>query len=145
MTDLLSAFLVGSLVAYLIYLNIKKITDGLDKIENSSFEIYSNFAIKAEDYIREIKNEIGKKYFLKDREKEKEVKEKLLESIQNLLFFETISAKKMKREEAEERLFHILSDTDSILREYFENGNDLADELKDKLQKDFEDIQNEIE
>ncbi len=144
MIDLVSAFLVGSLVAYLLYLNIKKITDKLDSIENSSFEIYSNFAVKAEEYIRDIKNEIGKKYLLKDEKEKQEIQDKFLEFIQELLFFETVSAKKMTKEEAEEKLFKILSKVDSLLEEKFINGKELADNLREKLEKDFEEIKNEI-
>ncbi len=146
MFDIFSALMVGSIIAFLLYKNLKKITDRLDVIEDSSFEIYSNFAVKAEEYLREIKNDIEKeeKLFLKERTKKKEIAEKFLDLIRELLFFETIQAKQMKKAEAEEKLFEILSSADEIIRKEIKEGEKIADSLREKLLNDYEKIKDEI-
>jgi len=146
MFDIFSALMVGSIIAFLLYKNLKKITDRLDIIEDSSFEIYSNFAVKAEEYLREIKNDIEKeeKLFLKERTKKKEIAEKFLDLIRELLFFETIQAKQMKKAEAEEKLFEILSSADEIIRKEIKEGEKIADSLREKLLNDYEKIKDEI-
>ncbi len=145
MVEFASAFLIGSLVAYLLYLNIKKITDKLDRAENPSYKIYSTFAAKVEEYVEEIRDSIGNKYLLKNENDQKEIKEKLSEIVRELKFFETVSVKRMEKEEAEEKLFDILSELDSILEKNFVNGREKADELREKLQKNFEEIKNDVE
>ena len=146
MFDIFSALMVGSIIAFLLYKNSKKITDRLDIIEDSSFEIYLNFAVKAEEYLREIKNDIEKeeKFFLKERTKKKEIAEKFLDLIRELLFFETIQAKQMKKAEAEEKLFEILSSADEIIRKEIKEGEKIADSLREKLLNDYEKIKDEI-
>jgi len=146
MFDIFSALMVGSIIAFLLYKNLKKITDRLDIIEDSSFEIYLNFAVKAEEYLREIKNDIEKeeKFFLKERTKKKEIAEKFLDLIRELLFFETIQAKQMKKAEAEEKLFEILSSADEIIRKEIKEGEKIADSLREKLLNDYEKIKDEI-
>ncbi len=145
MEPLIGSLLAAGAVAYIVFRNIKKITDGLEKEEEKVFEIYSTFAIKAEEYLREIKKNIENGTFeLKEGKSENEIKEKILEAIRELLFFETVGAKKLSKKEAEERLFNILSKIDQELEESLKNGEEIADNLREKLQKDYEKIKNDI-
>ncbi len=145
MSELLSALLIGAIVTFVLFYNIKKITQKLEKEEEKSFDIYSSFAIKVEEYLREIKKKAeNKEFVLKNKNSDKEFNEKLLKCIRELLFFETIEAKKLKKKEAEERLFEILSFVDEILIKYLQNGEEIADDLREKLYKEYEKIKNDI-
>ena len=145
MSELLSAILIGAIVAFVLFYNIKKITQKLEKEEEKSFDIYSSFAIKVEEYLREIKKKVeNKEFVLKNENSDKEFNEKLLKCIRELLFFETIEAKKLKKKEAEERLFEILSFVDETLIKYLQNGKEIADDLREKLYKEYEKIKNDI-
>ena len=67
-----------------------------------------------------------------------------MDLIRELLFFETIQAKQMKKAEAEEKLFEILSSADKIIRKEIKEGEKIADSLREKLLNDYEKIKDEI-
>lgn len=50
-----------------------------------------------------------------------------------LVFFETMNAKRRSSQEIEGELFGLLSDLDNLITQNFQNGENLADALREEL------------
>ncbi len=145
MSEFLIAISVGSLVAFILFYNIKEITQKIEKEEDRG-HFYSSFSLKIEERLREIREKVQKGILkLKNENLKKEFEDKISDTIRETLLFETIEAKKLNNEKAEERLFKILSNTEEILKKYLKEGEEIADNLREKLYEDYERIKNDIE
>lgn len=144
MSEFLIAISVGSLVAFILFYNIKEITKKIEKEEDKS-SFYSSFSLKIEERLREIRDNVQKDILkLENENLKKEFEDKISDLIRDTLFFETIEAKKLNNEKAEERLFKILSNTEEIIKKYLKEGEKIADNLREKLYDDYEQIKNDI-
>ena len=143
-TDLVSAIVAGSIVTYLMYKNINKISKKLDVSSKGGFESYAAFSAKIQERIRKIKKDIdddlssdNPKYFLHDNSDQKVIVKDLTNFIRELAFYETVLAKKKSAKEIEDGLFKILSKLDETIRGDFKDGESLADELREDFHKEY--------
>ncbi len=142
--DLVSAIVAGSIITYLMYKNINKITKKLDETSRGGFEAYAAFSAKIQEYIRKIKKDIdddlssqNPQYFLKKESDQKVVVKELTNLIRELSFYETVLAKKKSSDEIESGLFEILSKLDSLIKENFQDGEKIADQLREDFHKEY--------
>ena len=145
--EVFSVLLVGSLVTWLMYQNINKITAKLELEKGGSFEAYADFASKITDHIRKVKNDLDKDietYYRKFKPKEacdtgKTIKE-LLDLIRRAALFETVMARRKTPKEVEASLVQILGEFDEIIRKSCIDGDKLAEEVKESLYKEYQKI-----
>jgi len=141
MGGLVSVVLVGGVVAYLMYQNINKVTTNIEKKSSKGYEFFANLAGAAIEYIKDIKRDINGKNenptFIVTTDKEKVLKE-LDDFIRKLAFYETVLAKKKEPEEIEEELATIFINFDEFIKENFENGDSLAESLRESLHKIYQ-------
>lgn len=151
MEDFLPAILVAMAVGFVMIKQIGKITQRLDvKGETSNTQIYATFAGIVQEKIREIKKDIDSskqtpepRYVLKASENEEKALEELSDMIRKLVFFETMGAKRDSKERVEGEMFGVLSTLDSFVSQAIENGEALADELREELFGAYETLQKE--
>jgi hypothetical protein len=145
--EVLSVLLVGSIVTYLMYQNISKVTSKLESEKGGSFEAYARFASKITDHIRRVKNDLDKDIDssyprftpLESCNTGKTVQE-LLDLIRRTAFFETVMAKRKTPKEVEASLGEILGQLDEIIKKSCVNGEELAEEVKESLYKEYQKI-----
>ncbi|WP_024954609.1 hypothetical protein [Sulfurospirillum arcachonense] len=146
MDQLFPVLFVSVLIAFILMKQIKHITGNLDERGDvSEFEQYSTFSIAIQNHIRAIKLDIDStkkienpRYILLNKEKEEDLIELLSDFLRKLVFFETLLAKSKTSSEIESELFGILSQLDTFIKENCENGELLADELRDNLLEEYE-------
>lgn len=146
MEQLVPVLFVTALIAFILIKQIKHITNQLPADgEKSDFKKYANFSVAVQNYIRIIKNDIDStktkeesRFVLKNPLDEKESLETLADFLRKLVFFETLLAKNKSAKEIESELFIILDAIDSFVRQKCEDGEKLADELKEFLFNDFQ-------
>lgn len=151
MDQLLPVLLVTAFMAFILFKQINHIAKNSDKgvlqqSNNNNFKKYSNFSVSIQNYIRIIKNDLDSSkqteepiFKLLNNIDEKASLEELSDFLRKLVFFETLLAKQKTSEEIESELFAILDAIDSFIKTKCEDGEKLAQELKNKL---FEEFQN---
>jgi len=146
MDQYIPAIFVSIIVAFILVKNIKNITEKMDIEALNPYDKYASFSAHIQEYIRDIKKEIGEKdksdvifALLSDKDIEK-AQEKLSDFIRKLVFFETSMAKNRSKEQIESELAQILFDLDAFVRENIENGELIAEKMRDDLQSRFEEI-----
>jgi len=145
--EVLSVLLVGSVVTWLMYQNINKVTAKLETDKGGSFEAYAAFASKITDHIRKVKNDLDKDietYYPRFKPQEncdtqKTVKD-LLDLIRKTAVFETVMARRKTPKEVEAALGQILGELDEIIRKSCADGDRLAEEVKESLYKEYQKI-----
>ncbi len=145
--EILSVLVVGSIVTYLMYQNINKITSNLETEKRGDFASYAAFAGKVTDRIRKIKNALDKDIATSDpicRPKEgcdcdATVKE-LLDLLRQSAFYETVMAKRKTPDEIEAALAEILGKLDRIVRTACIDGDRLADRIRNELHAEYQKI-----
>jgi len=133
-------FTVG-LIAYIMIKQVGHITNNLDqKGDTNSFDKYAKFSVAIQNHIRAIKLDIDStkaiekpRYILKNKESEEDLIEDLSDFLRKLVFFETLLAKKKTSSEIEGELFGLLSQLDTFIKQNCEDGEVLAEELRDNL------------
>lgn len=145
--EVLSVLLVGSIVTYLMYQNINKVTSTLEVDKSSSFESYAIFASSISEHIRKVKNDLDKDIestyprFNAHKEcDEKQSVKKLLDLLRKTALYETVMAKRKAPKEIEKELGSILKEFDAIIRESCIEGDMLADDVKNALYKEYKKI-----
>ncbi len=145
--EVLSVLLVGSVVTYLMYQNINKVTSSLEIGKNSSFESYAAFAAAITDHIRKIKNDIDKdidssypRFCPKEDCDTKKTVGELLDLIRKTSLYETVMAKRKTSKEVESELGKILGELDEIIKKSCIDGERLAQEVKDSLYKEYQKV-----
>ena len=141
MEQFLPAIIIAVVVTMVMVNQIKRITERLDaKGEREDGEIYAKFASIIQEKIREIKLSIdpdkephSSPYRLKEGIEAEPLLERLSDMVRTLVFFETMNAKRRSSEAVESELFGLLSDLDILINENFENGEELADALREEL------------
>ncbi|RUM62952.1 MAG: hypothetical protein DSZ05_09380 [Sulfurospirillum sp.] len=145
--EALSVLLVGSVVTWLMYQNIQKVTAKLETQKGASFETYAAFASKITDHIRKVKNDLdedSETYYRRFKPNEtcdtkKTIKE-LLDLIRRTALFETVMAKRKTPKEIEASLGEILGDFDKIIRQSCADGDRLAEEVRESLHQAYRKI-----
>jgi len=145
--EVLSVVLVGSIVTYLMYQNINKVTSKLELSKTGTFEAYAQFASTITDHIRKVKNDLDKDiesndpiFRLNQTCDSKKTVSDLLDLIRKTALYETVMAKRKPAKEVESELGKILSALDAIIRSSCENGDVLADEVKERLYQEYQKI-----
>lgn len=147
---LLISFIICLLVVFIMVKQINKITSNIDaKQIQTKPPIYADFAAFIQNHIREIKNDIDHtkdtpypKYKLQDTSQEEKALEFLADTIRQLVFFETPNSKRNNPKETEGKLFGVLSSLDDFFHKYIQNGENIADELREKFAKEFSRLKN---
>ncbi|MBE0495674.1 MAG: hypothetical protein IBX45_04640 [Campylobacterales bacterium] len=151
MQDFLPAIVVAMAVGFIMIKQIGKITQRLDaKGDSTGTQVYATFAGIVQERIRAIKKDIDTsketlepRYILKEGENEEKALEELSDMIRKLVFFETMGSKRDSRERVEGEMFAVLSELDSFVSQAVENGEALADELREELFSVYEKLQKE--
>lgn len=147
---ILLTFIITIVVVIIMMKQIGKVTANIDtkSIENIP-SIYASFASFIQEKIRAIKADIDHTkntpsplYILKDENSEEKNLEFLADNIRKLVFFETMNAKRKNPKEVEKELFNILSALDDFLNTYIQNGEKLADDLRDEFASEFQKMKN---
>ncbi len=143
------SILIGGVIAFLVYQNIKEITNKLDTIEEHSPELYSRYASRISKIIKAIKGDIEyftkeNYYFLTKDANKDEVLEEFDRILRKLSHFDSISLRQKSKEEIEEELFKILISFDELVRKNFQNGENEADKIRELFFKEFERVKEEI-
>ena len=148
MDQLFPVIFVVAMIAFILMKQIKHITGNLDiQGDTNSFDKYSKFSVVIQNHIRAIKLDIDStkqienpRYILKDKELEEDLIEDLSDFLRKLVFFETLLAKSKTSSEIEGELFGILSQLDIFIKQNCEDGEVLADELRDNLMREYENV-----
>jgi len=146
MDQLFPVIFVVAMIAFIMMKQVRHITGNLDiKGDTNSFDKYSKFSVAIQNHIRAIKLDIDStkeieepRYVLKDKELEEDLIEDLSDFLRKLVFFETLLAKSKTSSEIESELFGILSQLDTFIKQNCQDGEVLADELRDNLLAQYE-------
>lgn len=146
--EILSVLVVGSVVTWLMYQNINKVTANMPSEKHGSFESYAAFAATVSDMIRKVKNDLDEDMnsthplFVakEDCDTKARVKE-LLDLLRQSAFYETVMAKRKTAEEAEAAMAKILHKLDTIISTCCINGEKLAEEVRENLHREYQKIE----
>lgn len=146
MDQLLPVIFVSIFIAFIMMKQIRHVVQNIDsRPSTNNFEKYSRFSVIIQNAIRTIKNDIDSskekespKYSLINSEDEEQSLETLADFLRKLVFFETLLAKQKSKSEIESELFAVLSSLDVFIKEKCQDGQKLADELKDELFAQYE-------
>lgn len=146
----LIAFIVAIVVIIIMVKQINRVTTAIDNTaDEQTPSIYASFAAFIQEKIRAIKADIdhtkntpNPTFILIDTHNEDKSLEFLADNIRKLVFFETMNAKRKNSKDIEKELFDILNSLDGFLHSYIQNGEQLADNLRDQFAKEFSKLQN---
>jgi len=147
MDQLIPVLMIVGMVAFVMIRQIGKITGGIETKRTGSFEKYANFSSIIQEYVREIKASVDtskeredRKFKLVEGRNENQALEKLSDFIRKLVFFETMMAKQKNQKEIEAELFEVLNGLEIFLKEFCEDGENLSEELREKLLEAYEQL-----
>ena len=149
MDQLIPVLMIAGMVAFVMMRQIGKITGGMETKQAGSFEKYAKFSSIIQEYVREIKHSVdtskekeNPKYRLVEGRNENQALEKLSDFIRKLVFFETMMAKQKNPKEIEAELFEVLNGLETFIKEFCEDGENLSEELREKLLEAYEQLEN---
>jgi len=149
MDQLIPVLMIVGIVAFVMVRQIGKVTATLDTkmSRGNTFERYATFSSVIQEYVREIKNSLDSSKSVEERtyklladKNEVQALEKLSDFIRKLVFFETMMAKQKSAKEIEAELFEVLNGLEAFLGEFCEDGENLAEILREKLLVAYEQI-----
>ncbi len=146
MDQFFPAIFVSVIVAFILIKNIKKITEKMDVNALNPYDKYASFSAHIQEYIRDIKKDIGKTdadnslFVLADGKDLEKIEEKLSDFIRKLVFFETSMAKNRSKQDIESELAQTLIDLDSFVKENIKDGELIAQKIRDDLQSRFKEL-----
>ena len=137
--------IVFAVMLLIVYKNINASVAKQKPVANPTLEgenIYKRFATHILEVIDDLK-EATKNGSLAVKEDVtiEDTDEFYAETIRRAVYFETMIPRNSHDKKHEEHLFAILSDLDIFLEESYQDGEDLADEIKDKLQEKYTELQ----
>jgi len=150
MDQVIPVLMIVGIVAFIMIRQIGKVTSTLDvkMSKGNTFERYAKFSSVIQEHVREIKNSLDssksvetRSYKLLGHKNEAQALEKLSDFIRKLVFFETMMAKQKSAKEIEAELFEVLSGLEAFLVEFCEDGENLAEILRDKLLEAYQEIE----
>ena len=143
MSQLLPVLIILAVVTIIMIRQIGKVSQqagDLPQTTTRDFEFYSTFSSVIQEHVRTIKQALDSSkapsqtpFKLKNDKDESEALEILSNAIRKLVFFETAMAKQKSTTEIETELFEVLSDLEAFLIEYCEDGEELAENLREEL------------
>ncbi len=146
----LITFIVCVGVVIIMVKQINKITQKIDAKDEAGgvSSVYANFSAIIQEKIRAIKADIdhtkntpSPTYVLKNQDDEDTSLEFLADNIRKLVFFETLNSKRKNPKDIESELFELLSNLDKFINEKMENGEELANSLRDELAEKYQSLQ----
>ncbi len=146
MDQYIPAIFISVIVAFILIKNIKSITEKMDIEALNPNANYASFSAHIQEYIRDMKREINKEeksdviFALKEGKNIEKAQERLSDFIRKLVFFETSMARNKTKEQIESELAQILFDLDAFVRENIENGELIAEKMREDLQTRFEEL-----
>ena len=150
MDQLIPVLMIVGIVAFVMIRQIDKLTRKIDakpRESENAYERYAQFSSVIQEHVRGIKNSLdstkeqeSRPFKLLPDKNEVEALEKLSDFIRKLVFFETMMAKQKSAKEIESELFEVLSGLESFLIEFCEDGENLAEALREKLLVAYESL-----
>ncbi len=146
MDQYIPAIFISIIVAFILVKNIKRVTEKMDADALNPHDKYASFSAHVQEYIRDIKKEINKEdkdnviFALKSDKDIEKAQERLSDFIRKLVFFETSMVRNRSKEQIENELAQLLFDLDDFVRENIENGELIADKMREDLQARFEEL-----
>ena len=151
MDQLIFVVIIIGIVAFIMIRQIGKVTDAIDQqpnINTQTFERYAQFSSIIQEHVRDIKHALDSTkikdkespFKLKEEKNEAQALEKLSDCIRKLVFFETMMAKQKSAKEIEAELFEVLSSLEAFLIEFCDDGENLAEELREQLLAAYEQL-----
>ena len=146
--ELLSAVLVGSIMSFLVYRNLSKITQTIDEKSNKgNFNSYADFSVKIQEHIRQVKKDLDDdldssepEYIRNDSCNTKETTKVLNDLIRKASFYETVLSKSKSQEEIETGFIEILSKLEEIIKTNCVDGEEKAEQLKEEFFKHYQQL-----
>ncbi|BEK37449.1 hypothetical protein YN70_003225 [Campylobacter coli] len=134
--------LIAALSFLLLYFALKKLTLNIDEkalLEPIKSDIYPKFCDIIDEKIREFKDKVQNDTFtLKVQDKKDELLEKLGDLSRELTFIQTMNLSNKSDSVWQSELFDFLKELENLLLEYLENGEEEAENLREKLMNEFE-------
>jgi hypothetical protein len=152
MDQLIPVLMIVGMVAFIMMRQINKVTQRVDnnplsRASTGDYERYAKFSAIIQEYVREIKSSLDstkeqteRSFKLQEGKNETQALEKLSDFIRKLVFFETMMAKQKSTKEIEADLFEVLNGLENFLIEFCEDGENLAEALREKLLEGYESL-----
>jgi hypothetical protein len=150
MDQLVPVLMIVGIVAFVMVRQIGKITNNTDEqpsVNHVVYERYAKYSSIIQEHVREIKNALDSSKALQESpfkllagKSELEALERLSDYIRKLVFFETMMAKQKSEKEIEAELFELLSGLETFLKEYCDDGENLAEQLRANLLEAYESL-----
>ncbi|MDR2081389.1 MAG: hypothetical protein LBP54_05830 [Campylobacteraceae bacterium] len=147
--QLLGAIIIVAVVIVVMIKQINRVTDKVDAEApvTEPVQLYADFASLIQEKIRAIRLDIdtpkdGAKFILSGNASTSKALEKLSDMIRKLVFFETMINMKKSAENIEAELFKILNELDVFIVNYIQNGEALADEIREELAASYNRLKN---
>lgn len=146
---LLFTFIISMVVIVIMIKQINKVTQNIDNksIQNQP-SVYAKFSAIIQEQIRAIKADIdhtkdtpNPTYILINESEEESSLEFLADNIRKLVFFETLNAKRKNSKDIESELFGILNSLDEFLNTKIQNGDTLANNLREEFSQKYKNLQ----
>ncbi len=145
--DIFSVLLVGSIITFLMYQNINKVTKKIEENAKDNSPRYAIFASKIIDKIREVKRDLDSdmecenpKLCKNDTCDENKIIKELNNLIRRASLYEGRLAKGKRRREIESDLADILMNFENIIKDSCINGSVEASKIKYELQNEYQKI-----
>ncbi|RUM66942.1 MAG: hypothetical protein DSZ06_02320 [Sulfurospirillum sp.] len=145
MIDIFSVLLVGSLITFLMYQNINKVTKKIEENARDNSPRYAKFASTIIDKIREVKRDLDSdmecenpKLCKNESCDEKSIVKELNTLIRRASLYEGSLAKGKRRKEIEGDLADILMRFENIIKDSCVNGRVEASKIKYELQNEYQ-------
>lgn len=133
--------LISALTFLILYFYIKKFTNKIDEqtlLEPIKSDVYPKFCDICDEKIRQIKDEVLKENFkFLNIENKDEFLEKLGDLSRKLTFIQTMNLSKKNDEIWQNELFNFLKELENLILNYLNNGEKIADDLRNYLFDEF--------
>ena len=147
MVDIFSVLLIGSVVSFLMYQNINKITRKIEESTKDNSPRYAIFSRKLQDFIRGVKRDLDSdmectdpRYCKNDSCDENKTTRELNDLIRRASMHESVGVKKRSKKEVEGDFVDILQKLDNIVRSNCLDGEKQAELLKDEIFEEFQKV-----
>lgn len=126
-------FVVVAFVAFIVYMEIKKITEKAEIYELSpQNDKYIKFCDIIDMQISNLRLEE-----LKNSDEKDEFLSELANLSKELVFIQNMHSTNKNAKVWEEKLFNFLSKIDGVIEKYLQNSDEICDNLKEKLMSEF--------
>ncbi len=145
---LLLSFIICATVVFVMIKQINMVTKNIDanpQLVEQNSSVYAEFSAYIQENLRLMRADIEHqrdepKYILKGGVDGDDSLEFLADNIRKLVAFESIGAKTKTPKQIEGELFSILSSIDEFLKSSVENGEELAEDLREDFANKFNEL-----